>query len=269
MIQGTSSGAGKTTLVTVLCRSLADRGYRVAPFKAQNMSRFMFTSGGFVISRAQAIQAVAARCPISHHINPIVLVPQGDNTSEVYVLGESLGMMDAARYYEYAATDGIRQAIQSIHIMLEEYEVVVIEGAGSPAEINIPFDIANMRMAEAAGSPVIIVSDIERGGCFAQMAGTVTLLEERYRSMIRGFVINKFRGDADILDAGIRYIHDRYGVPTISVLPYVDTRLPAEDSLDSHAGSVKYDTWDEAISHATGALKEHLDIDDIVRMMIS
>lgn len=267
MIQGTSSGAGKTTLVTVLCRALADRGYRVAPFKAQNMSRFTFASGSFVISRAQAIQAAAARCPVSDHINPIVLVPQGDDISEVYVQGKSRGMMNATQYYAYAAADGILQAIKSLRILLKEYEVVVIEGAGSPAEINVPFDIANMRMAEAAGSPVIIVSDIERGGCFAQMAGTIALLEERHRRMVRGFVINKFRGDPDMLDAGMRYIDNRYGVPTISVLPYVDTRLPAEDSLDVHKWSTKPDTWDEAISHATDTIKKHLDIDAILRMV--
>lgn len=269
MIQGTSSGAGKTTLVTALCRALADRSYHVAPFKAQNMSRFTFASGSFVVSRAQAIQATAARCPVSHHINPIVLVPQGDNISEVYVHGESLGTMNASEYYAYAATDGIRQAAYSLRTLLKKYEVVVIEGAGSPAEINVPFDIANMRMAEVAGSPVVIVSDIERGGCFAQMAGTIALLEERHRRMVRGFVINKFRGDPDMLEAGIRYIDDIYGVPTISVLPYIDTRLPAEDSLDMNKGYAKPDTWDGAVSHATDALKKHLDIDALLRMISS
>lgn len=267
MIQGTSSGAGKTTLVTALCRALADLSYQVAPFKAQNMSRFTFAYGSFVVSRAQAIQAAAARCSVSAHINPIVMVPRGDDVSEVYVLGESLGMMNASQYYAYAAADGIQQAVRSLRILLKEYEVVVIEGAGSPAEINVPFDMANMRMAEVADSPVIIVSDIERGGCFAQMAGTIALLDERHRRMVRGFVINKFRGDPDMLEAGMRYIHDRYGVPTISVLPYIDTRLPAEDSLDVHKWSKKPDTWDGAISHATDALKKHLDIDAILRMI--
>lgn len=267
MIQGTSSGAGKTTLVTALCRALADRSYQVAPFKAQNMSRFTFETDDTVISRAQAIQAAAARCTVSQHINPIVLAPQGDDTSEVYVQGRSLGMMNATQYYAYAAAEGIRQATSSLRMLLKRYDIVVIEGAGSPAEINVPFDIANMRMAQVADSPVIIVSDIERGGCFAQMAGTLALLEQQHRERVQGFVINKFRGDPDMLDAGIRYIHDRYGVPTIAVLPYVDTGLPAEDSLDVHTWSTKPDTWDDAISHTADVFKEHLDIDALLSMI--
>ncbi|MCE2508906.1 MAG: cobyric acid synthase [Nitrosopumilaceae archaeon] len=228
MVQGTMSGAGKSTLVTALCRILSDRGYDVAPFKSQNMSGYV--SGG--ISRAQAVQAAAARLPPSGHMNPVLLVPRSDHTSEIFERGVSQGVMDTTAYYRYAAGRGIGAALESLELLRRTHRVVVLEGAGSPAEINVPFDMANMRMAEAASAPVIIVSDIERGGCFAQMAGTMSLLEPRHRQMVRGFIINKFRGDPSILGPGTARILETTGKPVLGVIPYTRTRLPPEDSLD-------------------------------------
>ena len=228
MVQGTMSGAGKSTLVTALCRILSDRGYDVAPFKSQNMSGYV--SGG--ISRAQAVQAAAARLPPSRHMNPILLVPRSDHTSEVFERGVSQGVMDTQTYYRYAAGRGVGAALESLESLRRTHNVVVLEGAGSPAEINVPFDMANMRMAEAASAPVLIVSDIERGGCFAQMAGTMSLLEPRHQKMVRGFIINKFRGDPSILGPGTARILETTGRPVLGVIPYARTRLPPEDSLD-------------------------------------
>ena len=228
MVQGTMSGAGKSTLVTALCRILSDRGYDVAPFKSQNMSGYV--SGG--ISRAQAVQAAAARLPPSRHMNPVLLVPRSDHTSEVFERGVSQGVMDTQTYYGYAAGRGVGAALESLESLRRTHNVVVLEGAGSPAEINVPFDMANMRMAEAASAPVIIVSDIERGGCFAQMAGTMSLLEPRHQKMVRGFIINKFRGDPSILGPGTTRILETTGKPVLGVVPYTRTQLPPEDSLD-------------------------------------
>ena len=260
MVQGTMSGAGKSTLVTALCRILSDMKHDVAPFKSQNMSRYV--AGG--ISRAQAVQAAAARLPPSHHMNPIVLVPRSDRSSEVFERGVSQGVMDTASYYRYASERGIAVALKSLESLRREHHTIVLEGAGSPAEINVPFDMANMRMAEAASAPVLISADIERGGCFAQMAGTVSLLEPRHRDLLRGFVINKFRGDPAILGSGISRILEITGKPVVGVIPYMRTLLPPEDSLDSGGGDTPLE---EAIEYTARTVKSALDMDAVLGML--
>ena len=241
MVQGTSSGAGKTTLVAALCRIFADRGYSVAPFKSQNMSNLSYATPDFEISRAQAVQAVAARCEITPDLNPILLKPLGNYYSTVLVRGKRYKRMHAGRYYaEFAMGRGLRTATDSLKRLGNRHDLVILEGAGSPAEINLQrYDIANMRMARAAGgAPVILVSDIDRGGSFASMAGTVALIGDRYRRLVGGFVFNRFRGDVAILKPGFRKLERITGIPVLGTVPMVaDLALPGEDSLDVAAAA--------------------------------
>lgn len=232
MIQGTMSGVGKSTLVAALCRILSDMGYDVVPFKSQNMSSF--THDTLKISRAQAIQAQAARCAVTPEINPILLVPYDETSSEIFQVGQSRGIMDTFTYYKYAETEGVRVATNALNNLQQNHDVVILEGAGSPAEINIPFDMANMMMAKIANAPVIIVADIERGGCFAQMVGTISLLPKHHARRVAGFIINKFRGDASILHTGIQHVKRVTNIDTMGIIPYTDVQLPSEDSLDYH-----------------------------------
>ena len=259
MIQGTMSGAGKSTLVAALCRILSDMGHDVAPFKSQNMSSF--THDAMMVSRAQAVQAQAARCPVSLEINPVLLVPRSDDSSEVFVMGESRGVMDTAEYYRFAEREAMRAATGALERLRRGHEIIVIEGAGSPAEINVPYDMANMRVAEAAGAPVVIVADIERGGCFAQMAGTMALLPKEHSRRVAGFVINKFRGDASILEGGIERIRRLTGKDTLGVIPYMRSRLPSEDSLDYHATA---ESAEQSIRTISETVKSSMDIEAIL-----
>lgn len=241
MVQGTSSHAGKSTLVAALCRLFARAGYRVAPFKAQNMSNnAAVTLDGGEVGRAQAMQAMAAGVAVTVDMNPVLLKPQSDRTSQVVVLGKATRAYDARQYYDRtselwpvvtAALDRLRAA----------YDLVIVEGAGSPAEINLErYDIVNMRVARYAQSPVLLVGDIERGGVFASLYGTAALLPESDRALIRAFIINKFRGDPSLLDPGFDTLLELTGIPTIGVLPWLDlSRLPAEDAVDWGAGSEK------------------------------
>ncbi|MEK6866503.1 MAG: cobyric acid synthase, partial [Thermoproteota archaeon] len=197
MIQGTSSGSGKTTLVAALCRIFADKGFSVAPFKSQNMSNYAYKTKDFEISRAQAIQAIAARCEITPDLNPILLKPLGNYYSNVYLNGKMFKKMHATEYYQkFVQTRGLSIATKSLKFLQKNYDLVILEGAGSPAEINLEkYDIANMKMAEISNSSVLLITDIDRGGSFASIVGTMSLLDKRYQKLIKGFVINKFRGD--------------------------------------------------------------------------
>lgn len=233
MIQGTSSGAGKTTLVAALCRIFADRGYSVTPFKSQNMSNFSFKGNGFEISRAQAIQAVAARTQITPEINPILLKPLGNYYSDVIVLGKHFKKMHAKQYYEkFVKIQGLKVALESLKSLRSENDIVIIEGAGSPVEINLAnHDIANMIIAEKANSPVLLVTDIDRGGSFASIVGTMNLLEKKHQNLVKGFVINKFRGDIGILQSGFKKLEKITKKPILGTIPMTEYRLPEEDSL--------------------------------------
>ena len=236
MIQGTSSGAGKTTLVAALCRFFSNRGFSVAPFKSQNMSNYSYMGKDFQISRAQAIQAVAARCEITPDLNPILLKPLGNYYSTVYIHGKKFKKMHAMEYYsKFVRTKGLNLVTKSLNHLQENYDLVILEGAGSPAEINLEkFDIANMKMAEKAQSPVLLVSDIDRGGSFASIVGTLSLLDKKYQKLIKGFIINKFRGDVTILKPGFKKIQEKTKRPILGAIPMIDFDLPEEDSLNAN-----------------------------------
>ena len=192
MIQGTSSGAGKTILVTALCRIFSDMGYTVSPFKAQNMSNFSYVGKNFEISRAQAIQAIGARTKITPLQNPILLKPLGNYRSSVFVNGKFFKKMHASDYYEnFVLKDGLEKSMSSFKKLSESHEIIFLEGAGSPAEINLQkYDITNMKMAKKTKSPVLLVTDIERGGSFASIVGTMELIEKKYVELVQGFILS-------------------------------------------------------------------------------
>ena len=232
MIQGTMSNAGKSLLAAGLCRIFKQDGYKVAPFKSQNMALNSFiTEEGLEMGRAQVMQAEAAGIRPSVYMNPILLKPTNDVGSQVIVNGEVLGNMSAREYFAYKKKL-VPAVMEAFHKLEEEYDIIVIEGAGSPAEINLKQDdIVNMGMAKMAGAPVLLVGDIDRGGVFAQLIGTVMLLEEDERDMVKGLIINKFRGDKTILDPGITMLEERAGIPVVGVAPYMQLEVEDEDSL--------------------------------------
>ncbi len=238
MFQGTCSNAGKSLLTAALCRLLARRGLRVAPFKAQNMALNSFvTADGKEMGRAQALQAAACGLAADVRMNPVLLKPTSDTGSQVIVLGRPVGRMrvDAYLRYKPQAWAAVRRAYRSLSA---EVDVMVLEGAGSPAEINLrQHDIVNMRMARYAGAQVLLVADIDRGGAFAALAGTMALLTRADRARVAGFVLNKFRGDATLLDPALEAVSRRTGKPFLGVVPMLeDLRLPEEDSVNFKAG---------------------------------
>ncbi len=239
MVQGTTSDAGKSTLVTGLCRVLKRRGFSVAPFKPQNMAlNSAVTVDGGEIGRAQALQAQAAGVDPTTDMNPILLKPNTDLGAQVIVHGRAVGNMPAAEYHKYKSV--ARQAVLESHGRLAaRYEVIVTEGAGSPAEINLrEGDIANMGFAEAIDCPVVLVADIERGGVFAHLVGTVALLSPSEQARIAGFVINRFRGDVSLLEPGLRWLERYTGKPVLGVLPYLHgLNLDAEDAINRERGA--------------------------------
>jgi len=233
MVCGTGSDVGKTTVVAGLCRLLARRGVRVAPFKAQNMAlNSVVTDGGHEIGRAQALQAAAARVPAEVEMNPVLLKPTSERTAQVVVRGHAVGVMGAVEYHNFKPRL-FEVVLDALADLRARYDVVLLEGAGSPAEINLlEHDIANLRVASAAGIDAVLVGDIDRGGVFASLYGTVALLPEPQRARVRGFVINKLRGDPALLGDGSAQLEARCGIPTVGVLPWVEgPGLDAEDSL--------------------------------------
>ncbi len=235
MVQGTGSHVGKSVLTAALCRIFAQDGYRVAPFKAQNMSNNSdVTPDGGEISRAQSEQAKACGITPSVLMNPILLKPTTDVGAQVVVLGKSVGTMTAREYQAYKP-QLLEVVTRSLQQLSEQAEVLVIEGAGSPAEINLKADdLVNMWVARQLNAPVLLVGDIDRGGVFAQLVGTMELLDESERRLVRGFVINKFRGDPTLLSSGLQWLEARYQRPVFGVLPYLpDLDMAEEDSLPS------------------------------------
>ncbi|WP_019177215.1 cobyric acid synthase [Methanomassiliicoccus luminyensis] len=233
MVQGTSSGAGKTTVAALLCRHFARQGLRVAPFKAQNLSLNSFvTARGEEMGISQAFQAWACGREPEGDMNPILLKPRSEGSCQIILSGRPYA--DVGRGGATAHREALLKAVrESYGRLAASNDVVIIEGSGSPAEINLrSTDIANMTTAEMARSPVILVGDIERGGVFAAVYGTYGLLEERHRDLVKAFVINRFRGDASILGPGMAKLQDLMKVPCLGVLPFVDLRFPSEDSLD-------------------------------------
>jgi adenosylcobyric acid synthase len=249
MIQGTMSNAGKSLIAAGLCRIFKQDGYKTAPFKSQNMALNSYiTEDGLEMGRAQVMQAEAAGIKPTVYMNPILLKPTNDIGSQVIVNGEVLGNMNARDYFNFKKSL-IPEVIRAYRKLEEDYDIIVIEGAGSPAEINLKSeDIVNMGMAKMAKAPVLIVGDIDRGGVFAQLVGTMELLEEDEKSMVKGLIINKFRGDKTILDPGVIMLEERVKVPVIGVTPYMNIYVEDEDSLSERmTGNKTVDLIDIAV----------------------
>ena len=238
MVQGTMSNAGKSLVTAGLCRVFNQDGHRVAPFKSQNMALNSFiTASGAEMGRAQVVQAEAANIEPSALMNPILLKPTSDCGSQVIVNGEAIGTMTAAEYFKFK-TNLIPDIMKAYNQLDEAFDIIVLEGAGSPAEINLKTqDIVNMGMAKMAKAPVLLVADIDRGGIFASIYGTIMLMEPDERAMIKGIIINKFRGDVDILRPGLRMIEEKTGVPVVGVLPMLHVDIEDEDSLSERLTS--------------------------------
>ena len=273
MVQGTSSGSGKTTLVVALCRIFSDAGYNVAPFKSQNMSNYAYRGNGFEISRAQAIQAIAARCKITPDLNPILLKPRGNYYSLVYLRGKRFRKMHATEFYnKFVNTKGINLVKGSLKTLTKDHDLIILEGAGSPAEINLQkFDIANMKIAEHTKSPVLLITDIDRGGSFASIVGTLALLDKKYQKLVKGFVINKFRGDLNILKPGFSKLTQNTKKPVFGVIPMTKLDLPEEDSLSGKAKELSWnkknvDKIDSEINKLSKLVKKSLNIKAIERL---
>lgn len=232
MVQGTMSNVGKSLIVAGLCRIFKQDGYKVCPFKSQNMALNSYiTADGLEMGRAQVMQAEAAGIAPDVAMNPILLKPTSDVGSQVIVNGEVIGNMKAREYFEYKKKL-VPEILKAYEKLDKEYDIIVIEGAGSPAEINLKEnDIVNMGMAKLADAPVILVGDIDRGGVFAQLLGTLMLLEEDEKARVKGLVINKFRGDKTILDPGIKMLEEKGNVDVVGVVPYMNFNLDDEDSL--------------------------------------
>lgn len=257
MIQGTTSSAGKSLMCTGLCRIFKEDGYRVYPFKSQNMSSVYYTTkDGYKMSTAQALQAKAAGIDPHFNMNPILLKPTSDKGSHVIIQGEHKYDMEAIEYFEFKKT--LKPLITNIFREVEkDCDIVVIEGAGSPAEINLKQnDIVNMGMAEIADSPVLLVADIDRGGVFASLYGTVMLLEEDERKRIKGLIINKFRGDKTLLDPGIKMIEDILNIPVVGTIPFTHLELVGED-------------WEmeRELSKLANVLRDNMDMDLVYSLL--
>ncbi|MEG2634747.1 MAG: cobyric acid synthase, partial [Oscillospiraceae bacterium] len=230
MIQGTMSNAGKSLVTAGLCRIFKQDGLRVSPFKSQNMALNSFiTRDGFEMGRAQVMQAEAAGTEPSVLMNPILLKPTNDTGSQVIVNGEVVGNMSASDYFKYKSKL-VPDIMRAYNELSRTNDVIVIEGAGSPAEINLKKDdIVNMGLADMVDAPVLLVGDIDRGGVFASLYGTVALLEPHERARIKGIIINKFRGDAEILKPGLRMLENLTNIPIVGVIPYLNADIDDED----------------------------------------
>jgi adenosylcobyric acid synthase len=274
MVQGTTSGAGKSTIVIGLCRLFSDRGYNVAPFKAQNMSsNFFTTSSGSKMALVQAIQAVAARKEPDPRMNPILLKPLGQYRSTVFLNGRFYSEMYAKDYYEkFVLQQGFMMVLKALESLRSENDIIVIEGAGSPSEINIAkYDIANMLLAQEVGAPVIIVADIERGGCFASIVGTMQLLKQAHRGLVKGFLINKFRGDITLLAPAIKEVQKMTKKRILGILPKIEFNLPEEDSLVGGSmkrkSDVPQESWNWQIDLIAKAIKESIDMERVSKVV--
>ncbi|MBM4763261.1 cobyric acid synthase [Bacillus sp. B15-48] len=234
MIQGTASDVGKSLIATAICRAFANEGVRVVPFKSQNMSNNSYvTIDGKEIGRAQGIQAEAANTEATVEMNPILLKPRSDQDSEVVLLGEATKTLSGRDYRDSFYEKGLETITSSLEKLEEKYDLIVMEGAGSPVEVNLKAkELVNMKVAEMADVPVILVADIDRGGVFASIVGTLELLSDDERARVQGIVINKFRGDSSLFENGIQWLEEKTGIPVLGLLPYMDNHMiDAEDSL--------------------------------------
>jgi len=265
MVQGTTSDAGKSTLVAALCRCLLRRDVSVVPFKPQNMAlNSAVTADGGEIGRAQALQAQASNLAPTTDMNPILLKPSTDIGAQVIIHGKSRGNMSASVYHDYKKV-AMGSVLESHTRLSKQYSVVVVEGAGSPAEINLrQNDIANMGFAEAVDCPVILVADIDRGGVFAHLVGTLALLSETERSRVKGFIINRFRGDIALLQPGLDWLEAHTGKPVLGVLPYLQgLHLDAEDALPRDAINKEGGQKFKVIVPVLPRISNHTDFDPL------
>ena len=232
MVQGTTSNAGKSFLAAALCRIFKQDGHSVAPFKSQNMALNSFiTADGLEMGRAQVMQAEAAGIAPTVEMNPILLKPTNDTGSQVIVNGEVRGVMSARDYFAFKK-NLVPDVMKAYNALADSHDIIVLEGAGSPAEINLKQeDIVNMGMARMAGAPVLLCADIDKGGVFASLYGTVALLEPEERARVKGLIINNFRGDKTILDPGVEMLEQLTGIPVVGVVPHLQVDLDDEDSL--------------------------------------
>ena len=263
MVQGTTSDAGKSTLVTALCRIFARRGQRVVPFKPQNMAlNSAVTEDGGEIGRAQAVQAEAAGVPLHTDMNPVLLKPSTDIGAQVIIHGKAIAQMEAKDYHDYK-TVAMDAVLSSYKRLTDQYEAVFVEGAGSPAEINLrDRDIANMGFAEAVDCPVIIIADIDKGGVFAHLVGTLELLSPSEQNRVVGFVINRFRGDIGLLEPGLDWLEERTGKPVLAVLPYLHGfHLEAEDAVTASVSADSAKQSLKVIVPVTPRISNHTDFD--------
>lgn len=271
MIQGTASNVGKSMVCTALCRLYANEGFSVAPFKSQNMSSFSTKlENGLEISTAQFAQAEAAKVTPIPQMNPILLKPSGHMSSEVWMLGEKVNEMSGTDYRDSYYDAGLNVINQSLKVMEQKFDVVVLEGAGSPVEVNLTDrELVNMKIADLADVPVLLVADIERGGVFASIVGTLQLLPSHHRKRVKGIIINKFRGDRELFEEGVSFIESYTGIPVLGVIPFMDNHeIEEEDSFITHhepdSGTDRVDKYDEWATHVSA----HLDWPKIKSMAV-
>ncbi|MGI0031312.1 MAG: cobyric acid synthase [Nitrososphaeraceae archaeon] len=275
MIQGTSSGAGKSTLVIALCRIFSDMGYKVCPFKAQNMtSNFHLLKEKKSLkrmARIQAVQAMAARTEPDIRMNPVLLKPLGSNLSEIILGGMKNLNMTAEDYYNsFVLQKGFPKVLQDLESLRNENDLILIEGAGSPAEINLSnYDIANMILAEKTNSKVLLVADIERGGCFAAIVGTIKLLPARQRKFVEGVIINKFLGQKSILNKAITSVEKMTKKNVVGIIPKTEFNIPNEDSLDQKRSKSSYSKGylDEQIDFVASTFRENTDMKYLLNIL--
>ncbi len=274
MLQGTSSSVGKSIIASGLCRLFHQKGFKVAPFKSQNMSSCSYiTKEGYEISSAQGMQAEAAGIAAAAEMNPILLKPKEDMLAQVIVMGRPLADMSARGYREdFVSGRGLKIAKEALCKLCSDYEVVVIEGAGSPAEVNLrERDIANMEIALLLESPVLLVADIDRGGVFASLLGTLELLAPRERDLVAGFIINKFRGDPGLLESGLDFLEERTGLPVLGVLPFIKgLNLEGEGGSampESEKADGRRKQREEGYDRLASILSEHLDLAKLYKIM--
>lgn len=270
MVQGTASSVGKSLVCTAICRLLANEGKQVAPFKSQNMSSLsLHTEDGLEISVSQSLQARAAKTPYKAEMNPILLKPVGNMESDIIILGKKLSKMNGMHYREQFFEEGQKLIGNSLRQLASSFDYLILEGAGSPVEVNLrDRELVNMRVAELADVPVILVANIEYGGVFASIIGTLALLPEAQRARVQGIIINKFRGDISLFQEGIDFIESYTGIDVIGVVPYFANELEEEDGeakneqyasdeqIEDWANHFKnYVKWDKIISILNGAKK--------------
>lgn len=274
MIQGTASDVGKTLFLTALCRILANEGYHVAPFKSQNMSNHTYiTKDGLEIAKAQALQAKAAKIEPTVWMSPIILKPGTDVQSEVVMLGKPVGSVSGRAYRDVYYERGLDVIKKSLSMLEEPFDFVIMEGAGSPVEVNLKDkELVNMKVAELADVPVILVADINRGGVFASIVGTLELLTASERKRVRGIVVNKFRGDISMFEDGVKWIEDKVNIPVLGVIPYLEHRLEAEDSLSEQTmqehGVVNQTTVEEDFDDLANQVKQSIDVEEIKKIIV-